>query len=109
MEPELGPGHPHSGCPAACTVGVVQHFPPIIAGMSELNILLDDETIEAVQRAAARSGESVGAWAADVLRRESRAKWPAEVAAILGSWDDDFPDASTLRQGYGPDAKRESF
>ncbi len=77
--------------------------------MSELNIVMEQETIDAVQRAAARSGESVNKWVADVLRRESRAKWPEEVVAILGTWDADFPDAETLRQGYGPDSKRENL
>jgi hypothetical protein len=77
--------------------------------MPQLTIYLDSETDQLVRRAARRSGEPASKWVADAIRRRAQSEWPADVLAILGRWDADFPEASGLRKGYGKDAKRERF
>lgn len=77
--------------------------------MPQMTIYLDSETNQLVREAAQRSGEPASKWVAGAIRRRARSEWPADVLAILGSWEAEFPDAESLRQNMGQDISRESF
>jgi hypothetical protein len=76
--------------------------------MGQITIYLDEATEKLVRRHVKSSGEPASRWIAEAVRRRASSEWPDDVLALFGSWkDDDFPDASELRKGYGKDAKRE--
>ena len=78
--------------------------------MGQVTIYLDDQTETLLKRHVGKSGESASRWIAEAVRRRVANEWPLDVLALLGSWKaDDFPDATELRAGYGPDAKREEL
>lgn len=77
--------------------------------MPQMTIYLDTETNQLVREAARRSGEPASKWVTDAIRLRTRSEWPADVLAILGSWEAEFPAAESLRQGMGLDVQRESF
>ena len=74
-----------------------------------MTIYLDSDTDKLVRQAASHSGEPVSKWIADAIRLRACSEWPADVLAILGNWESEFPDAERLRTGYGEDAERESL
>jgi hypothetical protein len=78
--------------------------------MGQMTIYLDEETERLVKRHVKASGESASRWVAEAVRKRARSEWPADVLALFGSWkDEDFPDVSQLRSGYGADAPREKL
>ena len=77
--------------------------------MPQITIWLDGDTDKLVRQAASHSGEPVSEWIADAIWLRARSEWPADVLAILGSWESDFPSAEALRTGYGEDVERESL
>jgi hypothetical protein len=78
--------------------------------MGQVTIYLDDPTESLVRRQVKKSGESASRWIAEAVRRRVASEWPADVTDLFGSWQaGDFPDADELREGYGPDARREQI
>jgi hypothetical protein len=74
--------------------------------MAQVTIYMDDETLVRMRRAAARSGLSMSAWLASLVRERTRNQWPAEVVELAGAWKD-FPAAEDLRATDGVDVERE--
>ena len=69
--------------------------------MSQVTIYMDDET-EAKTRAAARAaGVSLSRWIAEVLRSRVGSTWPADVAALEGSWGSPEDSAPTEPGPHG--------
>ena len=78
--------------------------------MAQLTVYLDDRTEKVLKTHVESSGESASKWVAEAVRRRVNSEWPANILALFGSWkDEDFPDASELRDGYGKDVRRENF
>lgn len=78
--------------------------------MGQITIYLDAKTEQLVRRHARSSGESASRWIAEAVRHRALNEWPEEILALFGSWkDEDFPEASRLRKGYGKDVRRESI
>ena len=78
--------------------------------MSQITIYLDDETAKVLWSQVKASGESASRWIAGAINKRAHAEWPADVLALLGSWNDsEFPDAKQIRKGYRTDAPREKF
>ena len=78
--------------------------------MAQITIYLDDDTERLVRRHVKSSHESTSKWVAEAIRRRAVSEWPADILSLFGSWkDEDFPDASELRKGYGADARREKL
>ncbi len=74
--------------------------------MSQVTIYMDEET-EARTRAAARAaGVSLSRWIAEVLRSRVASAWPADVAALEGSWRSP-DDVDPMHRVDGADLPRE--
>jgi hypothetical protein len=74
--------------------------------MAQVTIYLADEIEARARKAAKAQGTSLGRWIAEEVAEKVKNAWPPEVLAAIGAFPD-FPDHSTLRQGYGKDAPRE--
>jgi hypothetical protein len=76
--------------------------------MSQVTIYIDDDTEQRTRAAARAAGVSVSRWIAGVLRSRVGAAWPADVAALAGSWrpQDDGPACDAAG---GSDLARESL
>lgn len=78
--------------------------------MGQITIYLDVDTERLVKRHAKASGESASKWIAEAVRKRASDEWPADILSLFGTWkDEDFPDVSSLRAGYGIDLPREEF
>ena len=78
--------------------------------MGKLTINLDDETEKIVHRYVGKSSTAAGKWIAEAVRRRVAGEWPPDVLKLFGSWKAEaFPEAPELRDGYGPDARREAL
>lgn len=78
--------------------------------MGQITIYLDEETERLVKRHVKASGESASKWIAEAVRKRVSDEWPADILSLFGSWkDEDFPDVSSFRTGYGNDLPREEF
>ncbi len=74
--------------------------------MGQVTIYLDEETQALMKRAARSSGVSLSRWVAGVIREKVHGEWPADVAALAGSWPD-APTAEEIRATYAIDVPRE--
>lgn len=78
--------------------------------MGQITIYLDDETERLVKRHAKASGKSASKWIAEAVCKRASDEWPADILSLFGTWkDEDLPDVSSLRTGYGNDLPREEF
>jgi len=76
--------------------------------MAQVTIYMDDETVDRMREAAKQDGLSMSSWLAGLVRERTRRTWPADVAALVGAWDD-MPLVEELRAGQGADIPRETF
>ncbi len=62
--------------------------------MTQITIYIDDETGARTRAAAQAAGVSLSRWIGTVLRSRVGSAWPADVAALEGSWKrrDDAPE-----------------
>jgi hypothetical protein len=74
--------------------------------MANITIYLPDEVEKRVREAAAVEGAPVSRWVAKRLAEFVESAWPTEFLELAGAFPD-FPEASDLRERYGPDAVRE--
>ena len=74
--------------------------------MAQITIYIPDEIEAKVRKAARRQKTSVSRWIAGQLTERLKSTWPADVLDAFGAFPE-FPDARTLRRGYGKDASRE--
>jgi hypothetical protein len=73
--------------------------------MAQVTIYLDDAADRRMKAAARKSGVSVSRWVADVIKKQTRTDWPAEVRELAGAWPD-FPDLREIRPAAAKDKKR---
>lgn len=76
--------------------------------MAQLTIYLPDETASQAKAIARNHGTSVGRWISELVANKVKDTWPPEFLAAIGAFPD-FPEAETLRDGYGTDVVRESL
>jgi len=76
--------------------------------MANITIYLPDAIEKKVRKAAKANKQPVSRWIVDRLTKDVESGWSKAFLDMAGS-DPDFPDASTLRSGYGPDSPREEF
>jgi len=74
--------------------------------MVALTLDLDAETEARLDRAAREAGIPKSRFVADLIREKFSAIWPAELAALAGSWGNDFPELEEIRAGLPSDAPR---
>ena len=76
--------------------------------MAQLTIYLDEETLNAVKRAATTEGLSQSQWVASLIKRKTATQWPEHIRNMAGQWTD-FPDAKALRDQQPDDTPKESL
>lgn len=65
--------------------------------MSQLNVYVPDELEDKVRKEAARRGQSVSAFIAELVRKEvSIDEWPPGFFELAGSWVGDVPEIEDL-------------
>lgn len=74
--------------------------------MGQVTIYIDAETEKRMQAAIEKKKVSKSKWITDLIRRETRDKWPEEVTALAGAWKD-LPEVETIRDGETADLARE--
>jgi hypothetical protein len=77
--------------------------------MAQLTLYLDRETEEKMKAAARAAGTSLSQWVASLIRDRIAGEWPASVAALAGSWKDDFPSLEEIRHGADEEPRREAM
>jgi hypothetical protein len=78
--------------------------------MGQITIYLDEQTEQLVKQHVKASHQSASKWIGEAVRKRALSEWPLDILALFGSWkDEDFPDASELRKGYGNDVAREEL
>lgn len=74
--------------------------------MVQVTVCLDDE-LEIRMRAAADAARlPQSAWLARLIQERLADRWPEDVAALAGAWND-FPETDALRKGLSHDVPRE--
>jgi hypothetical protein len=76
--------------------------------VAQVTIYLPDDVEASARKAAKLRGTSLGRFIADQVNETLKNTWPPEVLAAIGSIPE-FPDAKTLRKGYGKDSRRETL
>lgn len=74
--------------------------------MSQVTIYIDKETEARAKAAAQEAGVSLSRWITSVIRSRVGQGWPADVAAMAGSWRP-TSDASEEDDEECPDLPRE--
>ena len=77
--------------------------------MAQITLYLEDHLENELQRIAKSQGLSNSKWVANLIARQLRDTWPADVLEMAGSWNDDFPLAEEIRSSQGLDVAREPF
>ena len=76
--------------------------------MANITIYLPDSVEKKVRKAAKAHRQPVSRWIAEQLLRSIDNGWSQGFLQAAGSIPD-FPDAASLRAGYGPDSPREEL
>lgn len=76
--------------------------------MANVTVYLPDAVEKKVRKAARANHQPVSRWIAEQLLHSIESGWSREFLDAAGSIPG-FPDAESLRSGYGPDSPREEF
>jgi hypothetical protein len=76
--------------------------------VAHLTIYLTNDVEKRARKAAKAAKVSMSRWVANRVTESVKTSWPPEFLALAGAFSD-FPDASSLRKGYGEDIPRESL
>ncbi len=76
--------------------------------MAQVTIYLEDTLADAMRTTAKANNISQSRWISHLIEQALQTEWPADVAALAGSWRD-FPSLDDIRQTIGTDSTRETL
>ncbi len=76
--------------------------------MAQVTLYLDDDVQSLMDEAVKASGLSRSRWVSELIRRQVRQQWPADILAMAGSFPD-FPLREDWAAAQPPDIERVSL